>query len=170
MPEPVALATSLLGDYVGFTQPKGMRMRKRDPIYTAGQMRAYGQAMAEHARSGAAKKLAAYAMLVKSMEARLTDAGKLRDAHAEAVRTLQSERDANAILTAENAGLASAAQEARRVALEEAAKLCDDDQRTFMIRSEKTAGQKSDMAFGRAREADALAGLIRAAAQTQGGT
>ncbi len=57
------------------------------------------------------------------------------------------------------------AEHARRVALEEAAKLCDEDQRTFMIRSEKTAGQKSDMAFGRAREADALAGLIRAAAQ-----
>ncbi len=50
MPEPVALVTSLLGDHVGFTQPKGMRMRKRDPIHTADQLRAHGQAMAEHAR------------------------------------------------------------------------------------------------------------------------
>lgn len=83
------------------------------------------QARAEHARSGAQKQLAAYATLVKSMEARLSDAAKRRDEHAEAVRTLQSERDANAILTAENAEFARAAQEARRVALEDAAKVCE---------------------------------------------
>ncbi len=58
MPEPVALVTSLLGDYVGFTQPKGMRMRKRDPIYTADQMQAYRAAGAEHARRVALEEAA----------------------------------------------------------------------------------------------------------------
>ena len=105
MPEPVALATSLLGDYVGFTQPKGMRMRKRDPIYTAGQMRAYGQAMAEHAR---------------------------------------------------------------RVALEEAAKLCEVEHDARAADADRGDGGWSDMAFGSTLAAKKIAAAIRAAAQQKG--
>lgn len=117
MPEPVAWRYMHEGKPIGIhprTIDRYYRFEGKfidgEPLFTADQVRA----AYEHGRDESAKKIAAQALLIKSLEEQRSTLRKLEAEGREARETLGSERAANAILTAEIEALRSPADQGEK--------------------------------------------------------